>query len=141
MGLRWASVNGDEADMDAAPDEDLDGEGEPKELGESWLLGGDGADDDATLRRAGVLTVASVLAAADDGQIPVTAAAGMLAGAGGAQQEAEAVERALCAAEHRSTARSGVGAGAPGALVTAGKACAAALRTLLDAMGTDGAVA
>eukprot|EP00965_Chrysotila_dentata_P028380 943176-Pleurochrysis_carterae.AAC.4 len=58
-----------------------------------------------------------------------------------AQMEAEAVARAICSAAQRSAGRGGTGAGAPGALVAAGKACAAALRTLLDVLCADGATA
>eukprot|EP00965_Chrysotila_dentata_P119821 3961982-Pleurochrysis_carterae.AAC.1 len=72
--------------------------------------------------------------------MPAVTAAGMLAGAGEAQAETEAVARALSAAARRDTARSGVSAGAPGALATAGRACAAALRALLDSLSAEGAM-
>eukprot|EP00965_Chrysotila_dentata_P126033 4165807-Pleurochrysis_carterae.AAC.1 len=67
-------------------------------LNEDWLLGGDDGDEEAASRRAGVLTAAGALAPTDDGHIPTAAAAGVLAGAGGAQPEAELVARALSAA-------------------------------------------
>eukprot|EP00965_Chrysotila_dentata_P077154 2547471-Pleurochrysis_carterae.AAC.1 len=70
----------------------------------------------AAARRAGVLTAAGALAPADDGRIPTTAAAGTLAGAGGAQPEAELVARAFSVAAQRYANRGGAGAGAPNAL-------------------------
>eukprot|EP00965_Chrysotila_dentata_P112665 3723392-Pleurochrysis_carterae.AAC.1 len=141
LGLRWAPLNGEEADAEVSAEDTQEEEATLDELDESWLLGSDDSSGEAALRRAGTLAAAGALAHADEGRVSAAAAAGMLAGADGAQPETEAVARALHAAAQRSAGRAGAAVGAPGALVTAGKACAAALRALFDARGSEGALA